>query len=99
MTDVLYHRDAYLKEFDATITAVDGNKIALDRTAFYPGGGGQPNDVGAITLGDQSWGVIKVSKQGADIWHELDREPPAIGSTIHGVLDWDRRYKLMRTHT
>ena len=99
MTEPLYHTDAYLKEFDATITAVDGNKIALDRTAFYPGGGGQPNDVGTITLGDQSWTVIKVSKQGADIWHELDREPPAIGSVIHGVIDWDRRYKLMRTHT
>lgn len=99
MTEALYHTDAYLKEFDATVTAADGNQIALDRTAFYPGGGGQPNDVGTITLGDQSWTVIKVSKQGADIWHELDRAAPAIGSVIHGVIDWDRRYKLMRTHT
>ena len=99
MTEPLYHTDAYLKEFDATITAVDGNKIALDRTAFYPGGGGQPNDVGTIALGDQNWTVIKVSKQGADIWHELDREAPPIGGVIHGVIDWDRRYKLMRTHT
>lgn len=99
MTEALYHTDAYLKEFDATVTAVDGNQIALDRTAFYPGGGGQPNDVGTITLGDQSWTVIKVSKQGADIWHELDRAAPAIGSIIHGIIDWDRRYKLMRTHT
>lgn len=99
MTEALYHTDAYLKEFDATVTAIDGNKVALDRTAFYPGGGGQPNDVGAITLGDQTWNVIKVSKQGADIWHELDREPPAIGTAVHGTLDWDRRYQLMRTHT
>lgn len=99
MTEALYHTDAYLKEFDATVTAADGNQIALDRTAFYPGGGGQPNDVGTITLGDQSWTVIKVSKQGADIWHELDRAAPAIGSVIHGIIDWDRRYKLMRTHT
>lgn len=99
MTEALYHTDAYLKEFDATVTAVDGTQIALDRTAFYPGGGGQPNDVGTITLGDQSWTVIKVSKRGADIWHELDRAAPAIGSVIHGVIDWDRRYKLMRTHT
>ena len=99
MTEALYHTDAYLKEFEATVTALDGNKVALDRTAFYPGGGGQPNDVGTITLGDQSWTVIKVSKQGADIWHELDREAPPIGSVIHGVIDWDRRYKLMRTHT
>lgn len=99
MTEPLYHTDAYLKEFDATITAVDGNKIALDRTAFYPGGGGQPNDLGTITQGDQSWNVIKVSKQGADIWHELDRDAPPIGSVVHGVIDWDRRYQLMRTHT
>lgn len=99
MTETLYHTDAYLKEFDATVIAVDGNKITLDRTAFYPGGGGQPNDLGTITLGDQSWNVIKVSKQGADIWHELDRDAPPIGTTVHGVLDWERRYQLMRTHT
>lgn len=99
MTEALYHTDAYLKEFDAVVTAVDGNRLVLDRTAFYPGGGGQPNDLGAITLGDQTWNVVKVGKQGADVWHELDREPPPIGSVIHGVIDWDRRYKLMRTHT
>jgi misacylated tRNA(Ala) deacylase len=100
MTNALYHTDAYLKEFDATVTAVDGNKIALDRTAFYPGGGGQPNDVGALSAGNQTWNVIKVSKQGADIWHELDGDvPPPIGTAVHGALDWDRRYQLMRTHT
>ncbi len=99
MTEALYHTDAYLKEFDATVTAVDGNKIALDRTAFYPGGGGQPNDLGTIAAGDQIWNVVKVSKQGADIWHELDREAPPVGTAIHGKLDWERRYKLMRTHT
>lgn len=99
MTDALYHTDAYLKEFDATITAVDGSKVALDRTAFYPGGGGQPNDVGWLSAGDQTWAVIKVNKQGADVWHELDGTPPAVGSPAHGTIDWDRRYKLMRTHT
>ncbi len=99
MTDALYHTDAYLREFDAVVTAVDGNKVALDRTAFYPGGGGQPNDVGTLTTGDQTWRVVKVSKQGADVWHELDREPPAIGTPVHGAIDWDRRYRLMRTHT
>ena len=99
MTEALYHTDAYLKEFDAVVTAVEGNKVALDRTAFYPGGGGQPNDVGTLSAGDQTWPVVKVSKQSADVWHELDREPPAIGSQVHGVIDWNRRYKLMRTHT
>ncbi len=99
MTDALYHTDAYLKEFDATVTAVDGNQVALDRTALYPGGGGQPNDLGWLSMGDQKWTVIKGSKQGSDIWHELDREPPAIGSKVRGSIDWERRYQLMRTHT
>jgi len=99
MTEALYHIDAYLKEFDAVITAIDGNKVALDRTAFYPGGGGQPNDVGTFTASDQTWQVVKVSKQGVDIWHDLDREAPPIGTPVQGVLDWERRYKLMRTHT
>lgn len=99
MTDALYHTDAYLKEFDATVTAVDGSKVALDRTAFYPGGGGQPNDVGPLSSGGQTWAVIKVNKQGADVWHELDGIPPVVGSPVHGTIDWDRRYKLMRTHT
>jgi misacylated tRNA(Ala) deacylase len=99
MTDPLYHTDAYLKEFDAVVTAVDGHQVALDRTAFYPGGGGQPNDVGTLTDSGETWNVVKVSKQGADVWHELDREAPPIGAPVHGTIDWDRRYQLMRTHT
>ena len=99
MTEALYHTDAYLKEFDATVIAVDGSQVALDRTAFYPGGGGQPNDLGWLSASDQTWNVIKVSKRGADSWHELDREAPAVGTLVHGKIDWDRRYKLMRTHT
>jgi len=99
MTEALYHTDAYLKEFDATVVAVDGNQVALDRTAFYPGGGGQPNDIGWLSAGDQTWTVTKVGKQGAVIWHELDREAPAVGTRVQGKIDWDRRYQLMRTHT
>ncbi|MEK7787231.1 MAG: alanine--tRNA ligase-related protein, partial [Chloroflexota bacterium] len=66
MTEPLYHTDAYLKEFEATVVAVEGNAIALDRTAFYPGGGGQPNDVGAVTAGELSWPVTKVRKTRPD---------------------------------
>ncbi len=107
MTEPLYHTDAYLKEFEATVAAVEGNAIALDRTAFYPGGGGQPNDVGAVTAGKHSWPVTKVRKTrperaeggGDHIWHELAGEPPSDGAVVHGVIDWERRYKLMRTHT
>ncbi len=57
MTEALYHTDAYLKEFDAVVTAIDGNKVALDRTAFYPGGGGQPNDVGTLTAANGKHGT------------------------------------------
>ncbi|MGQ0603779.1 MAG: alanyl-tRNA editing protein [Anaerolineales bacterium] len=99
MTELLYHTDAYLKEFDAQVTAVEGNAVALDRTAFYPGGGGQPHDVGTLSERNNTWNVTKVRKAGNDIWHELDRTPPTIGSVFHGVPDWERRYQLMRTHT
>ena len=99
MTEPLYHTEAYLKEFDAVVIAVDGNAVALDRTAFYPGGGGQPNDVGELSVGGQTWKVTKVRKAGADIWHELADTPPGVGAAVHGSLDWTRRYQLMRTHT
>ena len=99
MTEALYHTDAYLKEFDAVVTAVDGKKVTLNRTAFYPGGGGQPNDVGTLTANGETCNIVKISKQGADAWHELDREAPPIGALAHGVIDWERRYHLMRTHT
>ncbi|MBI3361363.1 MAG: alanyl-tRNA editing protein [Chloroflexi bacterium] len=99
MTEALYHTDAYLKEFDAVVTAVEGNAVALDRTAFYPGGGGQPNDVGTLTDGARTWTVAKTRKAGADVRHEVEGEPPAVGTKVHGAIDWDRRYRLMRTHT
>ncbi|HEY4689270.1 MAG TPA: alanyl-tRNA editing protein AlaXM [Anaerolineae bacterium] len=100
MTEALYHTDAYRKEFDAKVTVVEGNAVALDRTAFYPGGGGQPHDVGTLSMGDRTWTVTKVRKQGDDVWHELaEGNPPPAGSTVHGAIDWERRYQLMRTHT
>ncbi len=99
MTEPLYHTDAYLKEFDAVVTAADGQAVALDRTAFYPGGGGQPNDVGTLAAGGETWNVTKVRKVGTDIWHEVEGPPPAAGTAVRGQLDWARRYQLMRTHT
>jgi misacylated tRNA(Ala) deacylase len=99
MTVPMYHTDAYVQEFDAVVTAVEGNAVALDRTAFYPGGGGQPNDVGRLAAGEAGWAITKVRKAGNDILHELDGEPPAVGTTVHGIVDWERRHKLMRTHT
>ena len=99
MTEPLYHTDAYLKEFDAVVTAVEGSAVALDRTAFYPGGGGQPHDLGLLSSGLKIWNVTKVRKAGSDVWHELDSAPPEAGAKVHGRVDWTRRYQLMRTHT
>jgi misacylated tRNA(Ala) deacylase len=99
MTEALYHSDAYLKEFDGVVTAVDGNKVALDRTAFYPGGGGQPYDRGTLTAHNETWNVVKAGKQGAEAWLELDQAAPPVGTPVHGAIDWIRRYQLMRTHT
>ncbi|MFN8500023.1 MAG: alanyl-tRNA editing protein [Anaerolineae bacterium] len=100
MTQLLYYDDAYIREFDAVITGhTPDGAIILDRTAFYPGGGGQPNDVGSLTAGPQTWPVTKVKKDGGDVLHTVEGEPPAVGTAVHGALDWERRYTLMRTHT
>ena len=103
MTDLLYHTDSYLKEFDAKIVALDTESrgIVLDRTAFYPGGGGQPHDLGALTVDGAAYAVARVKKQGDDVVHFVggDAPLPAVGAPAHGVLDWTRRHQLMRTHT
>ncbi len=100
MTELLCQSDAYLKEFDATVTAVNGDQVALDRTAFYPRGGGQPSDFGVLRAGGDEYKVLEVKKQGNEVWHKLDRAATwSTGVQVHGVIDWERRYKLMRTHT
>ena len=99
MTRLLYQRDSYCREFEAAVTEVDGQAVALDQTAFYPGGGGQPHDVGSLSAGEQVWPVTKVRKTGDTVWHEVEGPPPAVGTKVRGTLDWDRRYRLMRTHT
>ena len=94
-TDLAYLRDAFVREFDATVVAVEDNKVALDLTYFYPTGGGQPHDTG--TLGAAH--VSEVRKEGDLAWHTLQGPIPNVGDVVHGVVDWDRRFKLMRTHT
>ena len=97
MTELLFQVDSYCKEFDAIVTRVlpEEQSVVLDRTAFYPGGGGQPSDVGSL----HGQRVTKVRKAGADVLHMLEGELPAVGAPVHGVLDWARRHQLMRTHT
>lgn len=99
MSEWLFQRDSYLREFSARVTAVQENRVALDRTAFYPTGGGQPCDHGRLSVGGRQWPVVNVRKDGDEIWHELTGEPPAVGTEVIGQIDWDRRYALMRTHT
>lgn len=100
MTELLYQTDSYLKEFSARVIAVEGSAVALDRTAFYATGGGQPHDTGTLTANGQTWHVAEVRKQGHDLWHTLQGEGlPAAGDEVQGAIDWARRYKLMRTYT
>jgi misacylated tRNA(Ala) deacylase len=100
MTELLYQTDSYLKEFAAHVTAVDGQRVALDRTAFYTTGGGQPNDLGTISEGNRTWEVTDVRREGDNVWHTLNGDGiPAAGETLTGRVDWQRRYRLMRTHT
>jgi misacylated tRNA(Ala) deacylase len=95
VTDLLFLRDAYARQFDAEVVGVDGDRVTLDRTLFYPTGGGQPHDTGTLA----GTAVVEVRKEGGDVWHRLDGSVPSVGAAVHGELDWNRRHQLMRTHT
>jgi misacylated tRNA(Ala) deacylase len=95
----LYHTDSYLRAVDATVTAVDAGRILLDRTIFYAQSGGQIADHGALLWDGGTARVVDVRKDGDDVWHIIEGDVPAIGTAVHGELDWERRYALMRTHT
>ena len=91
--------DQTLREWDGTVLAADAEGIVLDRSAFYPGGGGQPHDTGALVTGDVSLPVTRVGRDGGRIWHGVDGAPPVLGAAVLARLDWERRYTLMRVHT
>jgi misacylated tRNA(Ala) deacylase len=97
----LFTVDAYRSEFDSTVVEVDrdGGRVRLARTAFYPGGGGQPCDLGSIQAPTGTLRVTGVRRDRGAIWHALDGELPDVGAEVQGVVDWDRRHQLMRTHT
>ncbi|HLT20812.1 MAG TPA: alanyl-tRNA editing protein AlaXM [Thermomicrobiales bacterium] len=100
-TALLYMDDSYLREFEAVVLDVTAEgDVILDQTAFYPTGGGQPNDTGRLIAGDLAWDVVDVRKRGATVLHRISGEgAPEVGQQVRGEIDWDRRYKLMRTHT
>ncbi len=100
MTKALYLEDSYLKECDSKVISVkDDRFIILDQTIFYPGGGGQPCDTGIIKRGNEVFRVLNVKKQEGKILHEVDKTGLKPGDLVHCMIDWDRRYKLMRSHT
>ena len=102
MVEELFRQDAYLQEAEATVTALEERGVRLDRSIFYPTGGGQPGDTGSLRWdGGEARIVDAVKADGADVLHVLapDAPRPAIGTKLHTTLDWDRRLLHMRMHT
>jgi misacylated tRNA(Ala) deacylase len=103
MTKLLYQTESYIKQFDALVSAIDleNRAVLLDQSAFYPGGGGQPYDIGTLKMAGALWQVERARKSAEGLWHYLagDSPLPAVGTVLTGEIDWNRRYQLMRTHT
>jgi misacylated tRNA(Ala) deacylase len=101
MTKKLYVFDSYLKEFQAEIIAIDADEkaIILDQTVFFPGGGGQPFDIGEIVIGNRNSHIHKIKIVENQILHYTNDDLPNIGEKVTGKIDWVRRYQLMRTHS
>lgn len=104
-TTPMYLEDSYSQEVDAQILDVqpEGNKrwrLLLDKTVFYPMGGGQPTDQGELSASGWNGKVYMVMMKDGEIWHYVESEnTPSVGSTVHGKIDWDRRFKNMRVHS
>jgi misacylated tRNA(Ala) deacylase len=99
MTEELFLDDSYLREFDARVVKLAGRELILDRTAFYPGGGGQPPDRGTLGVGPIRASVVDARREGGDVVHVLDNPIPETVQGLRGELDWERRFAHMRHHT
>ena len=99
MTEELFLENAYLREFEAWIVKNAGRELTLDRTAFYPGGGGQPPDKGGLGVGPVWASVVDVKRRDGEVVHVLDSPVPETVERITATLDWDRRFAHMRYHT
>ena len=99
MTELLHMTDNYLREFDAGVISAGEGYAVLDKTAFYPLGGGQSSDIGTLTNETITLNVREVRKSDGEIRHYLDRGTFDAGTKVHGIIDWDFRYECMRFHT
>jgi misacylated tRNA(Ala) deacylase len=99
MTEELFLKDSYTKEFEARVVMLDGREVILDRTAFYPGGGGQPPDKGSLGIGPIEATVVDVRREGEEIVHVMDKPIPDSVRDLKGALEWRRRFAHMRYHT
>ena len=99
MTRELFLKDAYLTEFESPVGKLSGREVVLDQTAFYPGGGGQPADKGALGVGPVKAAVVDLRREGGNVVHVLDKAIPDTVRKLKGELDWERRYAHMRYHT
>jgi misacylated tRNA(Ala) deacylase len=102
MTDLLYQTDSYLTTFDTVVMAVDAESrgVILNQTAFYPGGGGQPADHGTLMVSGVTYTVTRAKKAGGSVLHLLEGDVLLVaGMNVIGRIDWEHRYRLMRTHT
>jgi len=97
-SELLYIKDSYQKEFDAKVTRIGPKFVVLDKTAFYPEGGGQPSDTGKLIVDGEEFKVIKVMKRGDQVFHYLNKDIE-LGSEVHGVIDWEQRFEYMRLHS
>lgn len=99
MTKLLYMDDSYIREFNATVTRVTENGIVLDQTAFYPKGGGLPGDTGSMTKDSEKYIVDDTIKEGDEVVHHLAKVGLEVGDGVRCIVDWGRRYAMMRMHT
>ncbi|MEK6984728.1 MAG: alanyl-tRNA editing protein AlaXM [Nanoarchaeota archaeon] len=100
MENALYMSNSYLKEFEATVESIKDDKfVVLDKSAFYPSGGGQPHDTGVMICNGEEYPVVYVGKFSGQISHEVSKPGLKAGDKVNGKINWDRRYKFMRMHT
>lgn len=99
MTKLLYMDDSYLKEFDAEVIEVLGDDVVLDKTAFHPRGGGLPEDIGIFVKNGEEFKVIQVINEDNKVLHKVPGHKLNVGDKVRGILDWERRYMIMRMHT